>query len=228
MPKSSTKTDSHDRGRFSARRKTEAVLRLLRGEDLDTLSRELGVTAATLSGWRDALPRRRHGGHEEPAGRRAGRGDRPPPGQGRPAHDGQRAAGAEVPAPGERPPFCVEEAERLARSASPGTGRRYGLQRVCRIFGLARSTAYYLKARDAVPPERRPVPRKRPGRGGHRRRAGRPHPPGPGRVAVHRSFHRVRSTRGPAHWERTRRRSRVENRRPVSANARNTRFRFAI
>lgn len=41
-----------ERGRFSARRKTEAVLRLLRGEDVDTVSRELGVTAATLSGWR--------------------------------------------------------------------------------------------------------------------------------------------------------------------------------
>ena len=52
MPKQSPKTDAHDRGRFSARRKTEAVLRLLRGEDLDTLSRELGVTSATLSGWR--------------------------------------------------------------------------------------------------------------------------------------------------------------------------------
>ena len=66
-----------------------------------------------------------------------------------------------MPAPGERPPFCHEEAERIARSASPGTGRPYGLRRVCRIFGLARSTAYYLKARAAVPPEQRPVPRKR-------------------------------------------------------------------
>jgi transposase-like protein len=28
-------------------------LRLLRGEDLETLCRELGVTAARLSGWRD-------------------------------------------------------------------------------------------------------------------------------------------------------------------------------
>jgi transposase len=46
-------SDSGDRGRFSARRKTDAVLRLLRGEDLELLSRELGVTAATLSGWRD-------------------------------------------------------------------------------------------------------------------------------------------------------------------------------
>ncbi len=55
MLKSSTKTDSHDRGRFSARRETEAVLRLLRGEDLEALSRELGVTAATLSAWRDGF-----------------------------------------------------------------------------------------------------------------------------------------------------------------------------
>ena len=42
-----------ERGRWSSRRKTEAVLRLLRGEALDALSRELGVTAATLAQWRD-------------------------------------------------------------------------------------------------------------------------------------------------------------------------------
>jgi transposase InsO family protein len=35
------------------------------------------------------------------------------------------------------------------------------MQRVCRLFGMARSTAYYFKAREAVPPEQRPVPRKR-------------------------------------------------------------------
>ena len=40
-------------GRFSARRKQEAVMRLLRGEDLETLSRELGVTAGTVSQWRE-------------------------------------------------------------------------------------------------------------------------------------------------------------------------------
>jgi hypothetical protein len=39
--------------RMSARRKQEAVLRLLRGEDLELVSRALGVTAAELSGWRD-------------------------------------------------------------------------------------------------------------------------------------------------------------------------------
>lgn len=46
---------SHDKGRFSTRKKVEAVLRLLRGEDLDTLSRELGLTAARLSGWREVF-----------------------------------------------------------------------------------------------------------------------------------------------------------------------------
>ena len=42
-----------ERGRFSSRRKMDAVIRLLRGEELDAVSRELGVTAATLSTWRD-------------------------------------------------------------------------------------------------------------------------------------------------------------------------------
>src|SRR3712207_9035072 len=45
--------DPGPRRRMSARRKQEAVLRLLRGEDLELVSRELGVTAAELSGWRD-------------------------------------------------------------------------------------------------------------------------------------------------------------------------------
>jgi transposase len=42
-------------GRMSRQRKTAAVLRLLRGEDLETVSRSLGVTAATLTTWRDAF-----------------------------------------------------------------------------------------------------------------------------------------------------------------------------
>jgi transposase-like protein len=40
---------------MSRQRKTAAVLRLLRGEDLEAVSRGLGVTAATLSAWREAL-----------------------------------------------------------------------------------------------------------------------------------------------------------------------------
>src|ERR687890_2397333 len=42
-------------GRLSRQRKRDAVLRLLRGEELELVSRSLGVTAATLSGWREAL-----------------------------------------------------------------------------------------------------------------------------------------------------------------------------
>lgn len=48
-----TKNNPPEHGRFSSRRKMGAVLHVLRGEDLDTLSRKLGVTAATLSYWRD-------------------------------------------------------------------------------------------------------------------------------------------------------------------------------
>jgi transposase len=40
---------------MSRQRKRDAVLRLLRGEALELVSRSLGVTAATLSGWREAF-----------------------------------------------------------------------------------------------------------------------------------------------------------------------------
>jgi hypothetical protein len=42
-----------ERGRWSSRRKQDVVLRVLRGEDLDALSRELGVTAGAIVRWRD-------------------------------------------------------------------------------------------------------------------------------------------------------------------------------
>jgi transposase-like protein len=42
-------------GRFSAQKKMEVVLRLLRGDDMDLLSRELRVPAARLAIWRDAF-----------------------------------------------------------------------------------------------------------------------------------------------------------------------------
>ena len=40
---------------MTAGRKRDAVLRLLRGEPLEIVARELAVTAADLSGWRDAF-----------------------------------------------------------------------------------------------------------------------------------------------------------------------------
>lgn len=53
MSKKERTSGPRERGRWSSRRKMECVLRLLRGEDLDGVSREVGVTAARLSQWRD-------------------------------------------------------------------------------------------------------------------------------------------------------------------------------
>src|SRR5436305_11226938 len=41
--------------RWSARRKQEVVLRLLRGESLDALARATGQAAGTISAWREAF-----------------------------------------------------------------------------------------------------------------------------------------------------------------------------
>jgi transposase-like protein len=45
--------DYRARPRWSAGKKLEAVLRLLRGEPLETLSRELEVEAHWMAAWRD-------------------------------------------------------------------------------------------------------------------------------------------------------------------------------
>jgi transposase len=55
VPGADSAREREDRGRFSTQRKADAVLRLIRGESLDALSRELGVTAATLSQWQEAF-----------------------------------------------------------------------------------------------------------------------------------------------------------------------------
>lgn len=45
--------DARKEVRWSARRKADAVMRLLRGEDLDEVSREVRVEAHRLASWRD-------------------------------------------------------------------------------------------------------------------------------------------------------------------------------
>lgn len=42
-----------ERGRWTSQRKMEVVLRLLRGDDLDAVSRELKVKATSVAMWRD-------------------------------------------------------------------------------------------------------------------------------------------------------------------------------
>src|SRR3954447_9975946 len=131
------------RRRMSARRKQETVLRLLRGEDLELVSRELAATAAELSGWRDQfVPGRRRGLAEEPPGGRTGRRDRPAAGQGRRADDDGRAATGEDRAFGGAAPFGPPEAEVMSRQISPSTDQVYGLERVSRLWGVSRATMY--------------------------------------------------------------------------------------
>jgi hypothetical protein len=42
-----------ERGGFSSRKKLDVVLRVLRGDDLDLVSRQAGITAAKVSKWRE-------------------------------------------------------------------------------------------------------------------------------------------------------------------------------
>src|SRR5271166_1690622 len=56
--------------------KITAVLSLLRGKRLETISRGLGVTAATLSGWRDVFPAPRRGRADDDAQHGRGTGKR--------------------------------------------------------------------------------------------------------------------------------------------------------
>ena len=53
--------------RWSANKKTDAVMRLLRGEKLDVVSRELKIEAHVLAGWRDEFL---DGGKERLKGRK--------------------------------------------------------------------------------------------------------------------------------------------------------------
>src|SRR3982750_2552707 len=102
------------RRRMSARRKLEAVLRLLRGEDLELVSRELGVTAAELSGWRDRFL----AGGEAPL-------------ESRPAEVGGHSPGGKKRAFGDAPPFGPPEAETKSRQVSPSTDlaiHQFGLE----------------------------------------------------------------------------------------------------
>ena len=62
--------DHRSRPRWSAGKKMEAVLRLLRGEPLEVLSRELGVEAHRLAAWREDFL---EGGKEALKGQRSDR-----------------------------------------------------------------------------------------------------------------------------------------------------------
>ena len=144
-------------GRFSARRKRETVLRLLRGEDLESVSRELGITAARASQWRDqflaagqaSLKSRAPDARDE-ANRRlqAKIGE---------LLYGERTALREGGPVGGGRPFGPAEVEAMKGAHSISTRRAYGVQRVCRVWHRARSSVYARRQATTSPCRRGPV-----------------------------------------------------------------------
>ena len=129
-------------GRFSAGRKREVVMRLLRGEDLESVSRAVGITAARASHWRAQFL----------AAGQAGLKSRAPDAR----DDDHRRLQAKI---GELlmeteflyakvdqleagGPFGPAEVDAMSGAQSISTRRAYGVQRVCRVWHRARSSVY--------------------------------------------------------------------------------------
>ena len=105
------------KGRFSARRKCATVLRLLRGEDLESVSRELGITAARASQWRDQFLSAGQTGLKSRVTEAV--------------DDDHR-----------RPPFGPPEVDAMSGAQSISTRRAYGVQRVCCVWARPRSSVH--------------------------------------------------------------------------------------
>jgi transposase-like protein len=149
----------NERGRFSALRKRDAVLRLLGGEVLESVATDMGVRQATVRLWRTQLLERGLAGLRSPDG-------------GEPAipierlrHDAVqltvenelleakiRAMEADVP--------LLEAAEAMTKVVSSATNKTYTLAQVCRIWKVPRSSVYLARARKhgTHPPARRRGP----------------------------------------------------------------------
>jgi hypothetical protein len=132
------------------------VLRLLRGEDLELISRELGVTAAELIARRDAFL----------AAGEASLKTRPSDDRDveigcLKAEVGDLTMANELLAtkdrrPGGGPPFGPAEVEAMSRQVSPSANRAYGVLRVTRVWGTSRTTLYRHR-RGEAPPDATPT-----------------------------------------------------------------------
>src|SRR5512132_1828273 len=142
--------------RLSAKRKLRAVSRLLRGEPLELVARELNGTAARLSEWRDrallaaeaALEERERDDRDDEIARLTGK-------------VGEMAMETELlredcPPRGRRP-FGTPEVEAMSQAVSPSVDRVYGLARVTRCWNVSRATVYRHQQTPVVP-KRRPGP----------------------------------------------------------------------
>ena len=129
-------------GRFSAGRKREVVMRLLRGEDLESVSRAVGITAARASHWRAQFLAAGQAGLKSRVPDARDEDHRRLTGQDRRAADGDRVTVREGGPAGGRRPFGPAEVDAMSGAQSISTRRAYGVQRVCRVWHRARSSVY--------------------------------------------------------------------------------------
>jgi hypothetical protein len=133
--------------RWSAGRKKEVVLRLLRGEPVDAVSREVAVPIDKLEGWRERAL----------AGIDAGLKERENDPVEKQLDEANRRIGElvmEVEILPERKageaPFGRPEVVAMSRETSAGAGKPYGLERVCRVLEFPRSAIYAQAQRQAA------------------------------------------------------------------------------
>ena len=166
------------------RRKAEAVLRLLHGEELDALSRELGVTGATLAQWRERfLAAGQASLKSRPADDRDDEVRRLQAKVGAITMDNELLLEPRAHSGG-RTPFGAPEVEAMSRASSPSAAGRYGTARVCRVWEVPRSTV--LRAAGSGQPHRATCGEARTEAGMDGRGADRADSLGARRLAVHR------------------------------------------
>ena len=145
--------------RWTVTRKREVALRLLRGEPVELLSRQLGVEIFRLEQWRekaiagiDASLKERKGdpvkAELDIAMKRIGE-----------LIMQVELLEAKTETSG---PLGAAEVAAMSAATSPGTGLAYGLQRVCATWGFARSSFYAMKSRQQATAERPPAKRRGP------------------------------------------------------------------
>ena len=144
--------------RWTVARKREVVLRLLRDEPVQLLSRQLGVEIFRLEQWRekaiggiDASLKQRKGdpvqAELDSAMKRIGE-----------LTMQVELLEAKI---GDLRPFGAAEVAAMSAATSPGTGLAYGLRRVCAAWGMARSSFYAMTSGQHAeqPPAKRRGPK---------------------------------------------------------------------
>ena len=121
--------------RWSVGRKREVVLRLLRGESVELLSRELGVPIYKLEQWREKADAALDGALKE-------RESDPASGELAAAMPRIGELSMEVELLRARIGRPDPEVAVMAEATPPTTGRRYGVARVCQIWDQPRSSFY--------------------------------------------------------------------------------------